>query len=79
MGTIRIGLEDDIKMRWRRLAEMHDLVPEEEMRAAIINRLEELEDHFVVRSRLTQPYDAVSDEEVWRRIGASRAPGTERT
>lgn len=79
MGTIGVRLEEDIRIRWQRLAEAHGLVPENEMRDAIIERLEELEDYYVVQSRLIRPYDPVSNEEVWRRLDAGRALGTDQT
>lgn len=72
MRMIRVDLEDDIKERWQKLAETHGRVPEDEMRDAIIQRLEELEDHYVVQSRLAQPSDAVSNEEAWRRLDGGR-------
>jgi hypothetical protein len=41
------------------------------MRDAIIDRLEELEDYYVVRERLSQPYETSPREEVLRQLGLS--------
>ena len=69
MKTLSIRIDDDIKQRWSQLAEAHGLNPSQHMRAAIIDRLEELEDYYVVRERLEQPYKTIPHDDVWRSRG----------
>ena len=45
--------------------------PSQHMREAIIGRLEELEDYYVVKERTSKPYKTVPHEEVLRRLGLS--------
>ena len=71
MKTLSIRIDDDIKQRWNQLAQAHGLNPSQHMRAAIIDRLEELEDYYVVRERLEQPYKTIPHEEVLRQLGLS--------
>ncbi len=71
MKTLSIRIDDDIKQRWTQLAQAHGLNPSQHMRAAIIDRLEELEDYYVVRERLEQPYKTIPHEEVLRQLGLS--------
>lgn len=69
MKTVSVRIDDDIKQRWAELAKAHGLNPSQHMRDAIIDRLEELEDYYVVKERLSQPYETIPHEEVWRRLG----------
>ncbi len=77
MKTLSIRIDDDIKQRWSQLAEAHGLNPSQHMRAAIIDRLEELEDYYVVKERLKQPYKTVPHEEVLRQLGLSDVADTD--
>lgn len=69
MKTLSIRIDDDIKRRWSRLAEQHGLNPSQHMRDAIVSRLEELEDFYVVKERLAQPYQTIAHEDVLHRLG----------
>ncbi|MEL6435270.1 MAG: DUF6290 family protein [Pseudomonadota bacterium] len=69
MGSISIRVDDEIKERWADLAEEHGLNPSQLMRDAIINKLEELEDYYVVKERLRKPYKTIPAEEVWKQLG----------
>lgn len=69
MKTLSIRIDDEIKSRWEQLAKEHGLNPSQHMRAAIIDRLEELEDYYVVKERLSKPYKTIPHEEVLRQLG----------
>ncbi len=71
MKTVSVRIDDDIKQRWAELAKAHGLNPSQHMRDAIIDRLEELEDYYVVKERLSKPYETISHEELLRRLGLS--------
>jgi len=69
MATVSIRIDDDTKSRWNSLAKTHGLNQSEIFRQAIIDKLEELEDFYVVRERLAKPFKAVSNDEVWKDLG----------
>lgn len=71
MKTLSIRIDDEIKARWEELAKAHGLNPSQHMRAAIIDKLEELEDYYVVKERLSEPYETIPHDEVLRRLGLS--------
>ena len=71
MKTLSIRVDEEIKARWEQLAKTHGLNPSQHMREAIIDRLEELEDYYVVKERLSKPFETISNDEVWRRLGFS--------
>ena len=72
MRPVSIRLDDDVRARWERLASEHGLNQSQLMREAIVARLEELEDFYVVKSRLDKPFKAVPNSEVWKRLGLDR-------
>ncbi len=39
------------------------------MRDAIVEKLEELEDFYVVKARMREPFEPVADAEVWKQLG----------
>ncbi len=69
MKTLSIRIDDDVKQRWDRLADAYGLNQSRLMRDAIVDKLEELEDFYVVKQRTAQPFVAVDDDEVWKRLG----------
>lgn len=69
MKTLSIRIDEDVKARWEQLAKAHGLNPSQHMREAIIDRLEELEDYYVVKERTSKPYKTIPHEEVWRQLG----------
>jgi predicted DNA-binding protein len=69
MKPVSIRLDDDVKERWDRLANEHGLNQSQLMREAIVAKLEELEDFYVVQSRLKRPFKPVPNSEVWKRLG----------
>ncbi len=69
MKTVSVRIDDDVKQRWAELAKAHGLNPSQHMRDAIIDRLEELEDYYVVKERLSKPYETIPDDEVWKILG----------
>lgn len=69
MKTISIRIDEDVKRRWDQLADEHGLNQSRLMREAILEKLEELEDFYVVKERTGEPFTPVPDEEVWRRLG----------
>lgn len=69
MKTVSVRVDDDIKLRWAELAKAHGLNPSQHMRDAIVDRLEELEDYYVVMERTSKPYETIPHEEVLRRLG----------
>jgi predicted DNA-binding protein len=69
MATVSIRIDDDTKSRWNDLAKAHGLNQSELFRQAIINKLEELEDFYVVRERLAKPSKTISNEDVWKEVG----------
>ncbi len=71
MKTISIRIDDDIKQRWDALADRHGLNASHLMRQAIAEKLEELEDFYVVRARTSSPFEPVANEDVWRKLGVA--------
>jgi RHH-type rel operon transcriptional repressor/antitoxin RelB len=69
MKTISIRIDEDVKSRWDKLADEHGLNQSRLMREAILEKLEELEDFYIVKSRTREPFTPVANEEVWRRLG----------
>lgn len=69
MKTLSIRIDEDVKARWEQLAKAHGLNPSQHMREAIIGRLEELEDYYVVKERTSKPYKTIPHEEVLRQLG----------
>jgi predicted DNA-binding protein len=69
MKTISIRIGDDVKQRWDRLADEHRLDQSSLMREAILEKLEELEDFYVVKQRSEQPFTTIDNETVWKRLG----------
>ena len=69
MKSVSVRIDDDIKARWDQLADEHGLNASHLMRQAIIEKLEELEDFYVVRQRLSEPFETIDNEEVWKRLG----------
>jgi predicted DNA-binding protein len=71
MKTVSIRIDEEVKARWEQLAREHGLNPSQHMREAIIDRLEELEDYYVVKERLSKPYKTIPHEQVWKELGFS--------
>lgn len=69
MATVSIRIDDDTKNRWNSLAKTHGLNQSELFRQAIIDKLEELEDFYVVKERLSQPFETISNDDVWKELG----------
>mgnify|MGYP001490993766 CR=1 FL=1 len=69
MKTISIRIDDDVKARWDRLADEYGLNQSRLMRDAIVDRLEELEDFYIVKQRTASDFVAIDDSEVWKRLG----------
>lgn len=69
MATVSVRIDDDTKSRWNSLAKTHGLNQSELFRQAIVEKLEELEDFYVVRERLAQPFEAVANDDVWKDLG----------
>lgn len=69
MATLSIRIDDDIKARWQKLSEDHGLNQSHLFREAIIEKLEELEDFYIVRERLAHPHETVSNSTVWKELG----------
>jgi predicted DNA-binding protein len=68
MATVRIRIDDNMKSRWNALAKTHGLNLSELFRQAIMEKLEELEDFYIVRERLSKPFTSVSNEDVWKEM-----------
>ena len=69
MKTISIRVDDTIKQRWDLLSDTHGLNVSHLMRQAIEQKLEELEDFYVVRTRMSEPFTPVANEDVWKALG----------
>ena len=69
MKTVSVRLDDDIKARWEDLAQTHGLNQSQLMREAITDKLEELEDFYMVRMRMAEPFSPIANDEVWKRLG----------
>jgi RHH-type transcriptional regulator, rel operon repressor / antitoxin RelB len=61
-----------VRQRWERLAQEHGLNQSQLMREAIIAKLEELEDFYIVEGRLGKAFKPIPNEEVWKRLGLDR-------
>jgi RHH-type rel operon transcriptional repressor/antitoxin RelB len=69
MATLSIRIDDDVKARWARLTEEHGLNQSQLFRQAIVEKLEDLEDFYVVRGRLDKPFVTVPNDQVWKDLG----------
>lgn len=69
MKTLSIRIDDEVKARWEELAKAHGLNPSQHMRDAIIDRLEELEEYYVVMERVSKPYETIPHEEILKQFG----------
>jgi RHH-type transcriptional regulator, rel operon repressor / antitoxin RelB len=69
LKSMSIRIDEDVKLRWEKLAQSHGLNPSRLMREAIIEKLEELEDFYVVRARTSEPFEPVPSADVWKRAG----------
>ncbi len=69
MGSMSIRIDDEIKQRWEKLAAEKGLNASHHIREAIIDKLEELEDFYIVKERLSEPFETISNDEVWKRLG----------
>ncbi len=69
MKTVSLRLDEDVKARWDKLSRTHGLNPSKLMRDAIVDRLEELEDFYVVQARMVTPFTPVPNDEVWKELG----------
>ena len=69
MKTVSVRIDDDIKARWEDLAQTHGLNQSQLMREAITDKLEELEDFYIVRMRMAEPFTPIANDEVWKRLG----------
>ena len=69
MASLSIRIDDEIKARWERLSEEQGLNTSHLMRQAIIEKLEELEDFYVVRKRLSEPFEPIPAEDIWKELG----------
>lgn len=69
MATVSIRIDDETKCHWNDLAKAHGLNQSELFRQAIIEKLEELEDFYVVKDRRVKPFKTLSNEDVWKELG----------
>lgn len=69
MKTVSVRIDDDVKERWEALAEAHGLSSDNMMSQALVEKLEELEEFYVVKERIAKPFTPVSDADVWKRFG----------
>ncbi len=69
MATLSIRIDDEVKARWTRLSAEFGLNQSQLFRQAIEEKLEELEDFYIVRERLDKPFKTVSNEDVWKDLG----------
>ena len=69
MATVSVRIDDDTKSRWNSLAKTHGLNQSELFRQAIVEKLEELEDFYVVRERTAKPFKPVPNDDVWKELG----------
>ena len=69
MATVSIRIDDDTKTRWNSLAKTYGLNQSELFRQAISDKLEELEDFYVVKERLAKPFETIANDDVWKELG----------
>jgi predicted DNA-binding protein len=75
MHTLTIEIDDEAKAHWDRLARSTGRSLDDLLRAAIADRLEDLEDYVAVKERLSKPYESISDDEVWKTLGLGEDGG----
>lgn len=68
MKTVSVRLDDAVKARWDRLAQNFGLNQSQLMREAIIDKLEELEDFYIVKARMSETFTPISNEDVWKHL-----------
>lgn len=68
MVTFSISFDDDVVERWSALAAAQGVDLDESMTQAIIDRMEELEDHAALKGRFAKSGEALSREELLSRV-----------
>lgn len=68
MVTFTISFDDDVVEHWSALAAAQGVDLDEKMTQAIIDRMEEMEDYEALRARFSKPGEALSREELLRRV-----------
>lgn len=71
MKTISLRVEEATKERWDRLSKQYGLNQSSLMREAIIDKLEELEDFYALKKRISTPFEPVDNDQVWKQLGHS--------
>ena len=69
MAIISIRIDDDIKRRLGRIADMTGLSQSEFLPEAVYEKLEELEDFQLAKERMEKPFRTVPNEQVWKDLG----------
>jgi predicted DNA-binding protein len=68
MATISVRVDQDIKQRLGRVAELAGMSQNAIVREAIYDMIEELEDFHIVKERMAKPFRSVSNDQVWREL-----------
>ncbi len=74
MKPVTIRLDDEVMSRLEALSEAHGINPEDLVREAIIERLEELEDFYAVDARMKEAFRPIGNDEAWSRLGFKKDP-----
>ncbi|NML75194.1 ribbon-helix-helix protein, CopG family [Rhizobium sp. S-51] len=69
MANVNIRIDDEIEVRWEKIAKAHGLDRNDMFREAIIEKLEELEDLYAAEARLKESFKPVPNDQVWKELG----------
>lgn len=68
MSTISFTVDDQVKTRLEDLAKRHGFDQAQLLREALLEKIEELEDHQVVSARMSRPHRVIRNEQVWKEL-----------
>ncbi len=72
MVTFTISFDDDVVERWSALAAAQGVDLDEKITQAIVDRMEEMEDHAALKARFSKPGETLSREELMSRVRGER-------
>jgi predicted DNA-binding protein len=68
MTTISFAIDDQIKERLDDVARRYGLNQAQLLQEALLEKIEELEDHQVVNERMNRPHEVIENRQVWKEL-----------
>jgi predicted DNA-binding protein len=68
MTTITLAIDDRIKERLDDLARRYGVNQAQLLQEALLEKIEELEDHQLVIERINRPHEVIENRQVWKEL-----------